>query len=173
MQYTKQLVLESKRSRISIEHKAMADLLAIGWGANDAFMVLGLRKLQLSDDYNKRQLEKTLNDAEFQKYLADMERKVKRQTKKNAAANEQAESEEESEKLDSSSKESIIEHLTKLYKESKDTKQKADILTKIADLQRMKQDENLEEDQLVHFYMPLQCSMCNLYNKAKNEECVD
>lgn len=38
---------------------------------------------------------------------------------------------------------------------------------RITDLQRMKQEERVEEDNTVHFYLLLTYHMCDLYNKEK------
>ena len=50
-------------------------------------------------------------------------------------------------------------------------KDRADILMKIADLQQMKKDENTEEEETVHYYLPLQCYRCSLFiaDRAKRE----
>lgn len=42
-------------------------------------------------------------------------------------------------------------------------KERADILLRIADLQRMKQEENKEEEKRIHYYLPIKCSLCQLY----------
>lgn len=42
-------------------------------------------------------------------------------------------------------------------------KDRADVLMKIADLQQMKKDENTEEEETVHYYLPLQCYRCSLF----------
>ena len=46
-------------------------------------------------------------------------------------------------------------------------KDRADLLMKIADLQRMKQDEVVNEDNTVHFYVPISCHNCSLYIQEK------
>jgi hypothetical protein len=46
---------------------------------------------------------------------------------------------------------------------SLDGLKRAKILATIADLQRMKQDENKDETELTHFYLPLTCKRCSLY----------
>jgi hypothetical protein len=50
-------------------------------------------------------------------------------------------------------------------------KDRADVLMKIADLQQMKKDENTEEEETVHYYLPLQCYRCNLFiaDRAKRK----
>ena len=42
-------------------------------------------------------------------------------------------------------------------------KDRADVLMKIADLQQMKKDENTEEEETVHYYLPMQCYRCSLF----------
>lgn len=51
-------------------------------------------------------------------------------------------------------------------------KDRADVLMKIADLQRMKKDENTEEEETVHYYLPLQCYRCSLFiaDRAKKPD---
>lgn len=50
-------------------------------------------------------------------------------------------------------------------------KDRADVLMKIADLQQMKKDENTEEEETVHYYLPLQCYKCSLFiaDRAKRK----
>lgn len=63
-------------------------------------------------------------------------------------------------RYDLKSKEGMIDALEEQVHSTEDPKQKADILMKIADLQRMKQDENTEKERLVHYYLPLRCEVC-------------
>lgn len=49
-------------------------------------------------------------------------------------------------------------------------KARADLLMKIADLQRMKQKEDKKEEKLIHFYLPLPCYKCSLYLEAKERK---
>ena len=62
-------------------------------------------------------------------------------------------------------KDFIIAELVKASSDL-DGKEKADILTRIADLQQMKKEEQKKEDERVHFYLPLQvCENCPNKNK--------
>ena len=74
--------------------------------------------------------------------------------------------------LDINSKDSILEALKDQYDMALTAKDKSAILIKIADLQQMKKEETNDQDDLVHFMLPLTCSYCNLYieNKKKKEE---
>jgi hypothetical protein len=72
--------------------------------------------------------------------------------------------------LDVTDKDSILRALKEQYDNAMEPKVKTDILTKIADLQRMKQDENKEEEELTHFYLPLTCKRCKLYDEAMKKK---
>ncbi|MEB3372614.1 hypothetical protein SFC43_01330 [Bacteroides sp. CR5/BHMF/2] len=48
-------------------------------------------------------------------------------------------------------------------------KDKAAVLIQIADLQRMKQEENKEEAEQVVYYHPVSCYRCALYAEALEE----
>lgn len=65
------------------------------------------------------------------------------------------------------SKEDIIAELNKLASLTNDTKLKAEILMKVADLEGMKKQETKQNDKLIRYYLPLKCSVCSLYKAAK------
>lgn len=69
-------------------------------------------------------------------------------------------------------KDDVVRELNLLADQTKDPKQKTEILMRLADLQQMKKDPvEDEEDTTVHYYLPLSCHQCSLYiaNKKKNE----
>lgn len=64
----------------------------------------------------------------------------------------------------------IVRELNTLANSCKDAKQRTEILLKLADLQRMKETpNNNEEKELIHYYLPLSCNNCSLYIKTKEE----
>lgn len=60
----------------------------------------------------------------------------------------------------------LLQQLVLLFRSEKDTKIKADLGMKIADLQQMKKEQTEQEEQ-IKYYLPLQCSRCKLYLQAK------
>lgn len=72
--------------------------------------------------------------------------------------------------FDPTNKDSIIRVLSEQLEVATDPKTKTDIAMKIADLQRMKQDENKDEQELVHFYLPITCKRCSLYVAEKKRK---
>ena len=72
---------------------------------------------------------------------------------------------------DYNNKDFILEEYWALYNSETDPTKNAMIMQKITDLQQMKKDENKDETELVHFYLPITCKRCSLYmNEKKKKE---
>lgn len=157
-------------------HKAFCDLLLAGWDKEDAYAFSGLWNPTYSTLMNIQDMNHLLKeDAGVIEYI---ESKVKEQEalkKKAKKAVEHAEKQELPE----------IDMATELSKEAQlkellaakalhpvGSKEWLDIKKMIADISRVK-TENLEtEEEFVHFYVPLQCHNCSLYQaqKAKKKD---
>lgn len=66
-------------------------------------------------------------------------------------------------------KDEVLNALAATVKDLKG-KERADVLMKIADLQQMKKEETIKEDNTVHYYLPLSCKNCELYMKARRRK---
>lgn len=157
-------------------HKAFCDLILSGWEKEDAYAFSGLWNPTYSTLMNIQDMNHLLKeDAGVVEYI---ESKVKEQEalkKKAKKAIEQAEKQELSE----------IDMATELSKEAQlkellsakalhpvGSKEWLDIKKMIADISRVKQDDIQDEEDVVHFYVPIQCHNCSLYlaQKAKNKK---
>ena len=67
-------------------------------------------------------------------------------------------------------RENLINALNELANNAKDSREKIDTLKIIADLQRFKDLAKQEDNETKRFYMPLRCSDCILYQKAKAKQ---
>lgn len=65
------------------------------------------------------------------------------------------------------SKEKLLQTLTKLFLREKDTKLKAELGLKIADLNQWKKEQTEKEDTTTKFYLPIKCFNCKLYKDFK------
>lgn len=163
IEYSRKLNSETKRIKISIIEKAMADLMALGWKETDAYIATGQLKPVLSDEYNKEQIMKTVAEPAFAKYL-----KLKMNAIKRGKTDPEDESQEEEVIL--LSKEDVLQEMLKTARAlPKADPKRVEILSKYADLQQMKKEEVQEEDRTVHIYLPLSCHQCELYAKAKKQ----
>lgn len=71
---------------------------------------------------------------------------------------------------DFTERENLINALNELAINAKDSREKIDTLKIIADLQRFKDLAKQEDNDIKRFYMPLKCSDCVLYQKAKAKQ---
>lgn len=71
---------------------------------------------------------------------------------------------------DFTERENLIKALNDLANCAKDPREKIDTLKIIADLQRFKDLAKQEDNEIKRFYMPLRCSDCVLYQKAKAKQ---
>lgn len=80
--------------------------------------------------------------------------------------------------IDLRTKDGVLTALEAELKNADDTKQRTDIIGKIADLQRMKNEEDKENRKLIHYYLPLRCEECPYKEKVdqllrKNDNILD
>lgn len=71
---------------------------------------------------------------------------------------------------DFTERENLITALNDLANCAKDSREKIDTLKIIADLQRFKDQAKQDDNEIKRFYMPLKCSECVLYQKAKAKQ---
>lgn len=165
LRYTNKFKNECKRYKLDGDQRAIADLIIMGWNPKDAYIAIGKYNATLSDEYHLNQIEefKTLD---FNEYLKKRERKLELQMKGIKTPDDDTGQGSEESKGKFRTKDEVIDALASTV-DSLHGKDKADVLMKLADLQRMKQEEVVEEDNTIHFYLPISCKMCDLYNKEK------
>ena len=163
---SRKLQTECKKANLDIQERAMADLMVLGWTAQDAFIAVGFNKPMLSDEYNKQQLEILTTDAAFQKYLDARSKALKKGILKQYS--DESEDDGEKEKLKLMSKEDILqEALQSALSLPVTDKNRVEILMKYADLAQLKKESLDEEDTTIHYYLPLSCKQCSLYQAHK------
>jgi len=62
--------------------------------------------------------------------------------------------------VDLRTKEGVLTALEEELKNASETKQRTEIISKIADLQRMKNEEDRNSQDLIFYYLPLRCEEC-------------
>lgn len=152
-------------------HKAFCDLLLAGWDKEDAYAFSGLWNPTYSTLMNIQDMNHLLKeDVGVIEYI---ESKVKEQEvlkKKAKKAVEQAEKQElpEIDMANELSKEAQLKELLAAKAlHPVGSKEWLDIKKMIADISRVKQDDIQDEDDVVHFYVPIQCHNCSLYQAQK------
>ncbi len=155
-------------------HKAFCDLVVAGWDKEDAYAFSGLWNSTYSVLMNIQDMNHLLK--EDAGVVAYIDSKVKEQEaiqKKAKKAVEQAEKQDlpEIDMAAELSKEAQLKELLAAKTlHPVGSKEWLDIKRMIADISRVKQDDIQDEDEVVHFYVPIQCHNCSLYLKAKGKK---
>jgi hypothetical protein len=96
-----------------------------------------------------------------------MESKARKDLEDNIARQKDGSTSDDNDLTD---KANVIRELQVLYKAEQNPKQKSEILMKIADLERMKNESTKEQEKLVHFYIPLrECKHCPHYSELTSQ----
>ena len=165
---------QARRSGLTVEQMAMADLVAAGWGPKDAWMMTVREGLTWPRDelfraidglcgtqaFKERQqkVKEALTAAQIEKFAAERENVKKRDVKKKT------------------SKDSLLADLLAARENvNPGTLDYAKITMQIADLTNAKKEEVVKEDTTIHFHLPAKCSFCGLYAefRKKQEESGD
>lgn len=162
---------EAKRYKISVKEKAFADLIVMGWKDVDAYIISGLYNPIYNKTANLGQMNSLLlTNKNFRLYLEMMEKRAKRNSRKQ----EKTEEEEIAGNMDMAtelSKENQLRELLIAKKQMKvGTPEWLKIVQTIADITQAKKDEIQTEDNTIHYYLPLTCNICELYQAAKRKE---
>ena len=156
-------------------HKVFCDLVVAGWDKEDAYAFSGLWNSTYSTIMNIQDMNRLFVDDKGNIEYIDI--KTKEMEAKKKKAKKEAEEAEikalpEIDMATELSKEAQLKEL--LVAKSLHpvgSKEWLDVKKMIAEISRVKQDDIQEEEDIVHFYVPIQCHNCSLYmaQKAKNE----
>lgn len=166
-EFTSSIKRKARIAKLSVSEVALANLVFLGWDKTDAMGVCGLFNPAYSVKANLHNLELLTESEPFAKYYSELVKKAEEEKEQLAEISRKYKSEnqvptENGEGFDFRSKDAIINQLGSVAETLKG-KEKAEVLMKIADLQQMKKEEVKEEDERVHFYVPLTCHKCSHY----------
>lgn len=157
-----------KRKLPNPETKVFCDLVIAGWDKEDAYIFSNLWNSTYSALMNRQDMDKLLQNQFVSSYI-DEKMKAAENKKKKAAKEEKIEV-TEIDVAEELSKEAQLTELIRAKKMHQEgSKEWLDIKKMIADITRVKQDEIKDEDDLVHFYVPIQCHQCSLYLAQKKK----
>jgi hypothetical protein len=158
MIYSKQIERKSKKERLTVDEMAMADLMCLGYADTDAYLITHQDQKIYGEDYIRKQIAGIVSASEFMKYSDRRLRSMKRDSTRIIH-------EEEAWTGELPDKESVAREIWNIANSLPvGSKERAEVVTKYADLMQMKKD-SVEEEDVVHYYLPLTCNKCTLYNK--------
>ena len=161
MLYSKRIERQAKKEKLTVDEKAMADLMQLGYSDADAYLITHQEKKLYPDEHVRKQIQVIVTSIEYIRYIEKQSRIEKRSSVSVAG---DIESDDD---FVLPSKEELAKEMYRVARKlPANSKERADVMMKFADLQQMKK-ESVEEEDVIHYYLPLTCNKCELYEKAK------
>ena len=158
---------QAKKVGLSPERLAMADLVAVGWSPLDAWVMCVREGLSWDKDALQREAEKLCEKEEF-KSRVESTRSMLSSAQVEKFVNER-ESIKKKDIKKKTSKDALLQDLLAARENVRPgTLDYAKMTMQIADLTNAKKEETVKEDTTIHYFLPLKCSQCSLYNQFKS-----
>ena len=159
---------EAKKSNMSVEEMAVADLVACGWSQEDAYITVSHKGRTWDASALKDHVAKIASSPGFIQRVKDKNRSMMLQNSDAIREEIQAENADFFEK---SSKEYTLRELIRARDAATiGSPDWLKINQQIIEVTQMKRDEIKEEDTTIHFFLPLRCYQCSLYEKEARKK---
>lgn len=153
--FTPNTVKMSREYEMSPEELAFVDMVACGWERRDAYIIA----MHTGENWTAQAIDRACREV-----LSRLT--AKRRIGELRTGGASTEEDDDVDLQEGASKENMLRELIQAKKRYKlGSKEWLEISKMIADITRMKQEEVQIEDKTVHFYLPLTCSRCRLYNE--------
>lgn len=159
MEFSTTLKKNAKALGVTEQYMIMADLMAIGYGENDAFTIAHPEFAAMSVQYCNSKREGIVKTQKFKKLLADTKERLRKKIKEPLAS--------EIELIDDN--EVAKEVLYSAYQQPAGSKERAELLTKYREIMRASELTNATANSSITFYLPLCCDKCPLMIEWKEK----
>lgn len=167
MDFSPKITKTSKKLRLSVEEVAMSELMAIGWEQTDAYIVTFNKGLSKSESELRRITDEIVANPSFRKHMEDVNLKMREE---NIAASKRMTGEDDT-FIEQSSKEYTLRQLVAAREAFQPgSSDWLKINQQIIDVTQMKKDEIKEEDNTIHYFLPLRCYQCALFQRESDKK---
>lgn len=149
---------KKKKSKLEPEEMVFADLLLLGWQEQDAYILSGLHNPLFNIVNNKDDMERLKKRKEFGQYYEQRKLAIQGLF---GSTGEESDHMTDAELAVAMSKDTQLKALFRARdKYVEGTKEWNDVQKMIIDVSQVKKDEIVEEEEKVHYYLPLVCNRC-------------
>lgn len=141
------------------EFLAMADLLLMGWSEMDAYIIAFSPSKAYDKTFIKNRVKSIMSNPAIKNYI----------NSRGLIMNSGKEKEINKEDFKPLTKEEVLMQLQSLLRKSISPKERTEILMKISDLMRFKDEVTTEDDSRV-YYMPRKCYSCEWYKGREKDK---
>lgn len=153
MDLSKQKQTEAKKLNVTTQYLVMADLMAVGYSENDAYIIAFPENIALAAQQSNSIRNNILESAKFKKLLEDRRSRVK----DGIAAPVKL---DEIELVDT--EEVLKEILRSAKQQPLGSKERAELYAKYNDIKKENEQENTDGTDAINFVLPLKCNQCPL-----------
>lgn len=168
MEISQKKYREAKKLNISVEELAIADLVACGWSQEDAYIVVTHKGRAWEQKALKEHVGKIASSPGFKMRVGE---KNKSLMQSNSEIVRDEIGAGDADFMEKSSKEYTLKELIKARDLADVGSQDwLKINQQIIEVTQMKRDEIKEEDTTIHYFLPIRCYQCSLYQIAEQKE---
>ena len=150
--------MAQKQKTLTDRERAALDSYLLNQNADLAYLMSREKPTKADETMIRRMALRWLRTDETQDYLAQRRKYL---SSLFAPDRKEGNVDEVSSERSNRSKEDVVRELNLLIDEETDSKKRSDLLMKLAELQRMKQEmDETEEDKATNFYIPLSFERC-------------
>ena len=160
MELSKQKQTEAKKLNVSIQYLVFADLLAIGYSEQDAYVIAYPENEALASQHNDGIRKSIVESAKFKKLLDNRKQRVKDGSATPVSLDE----------VELVGTEEVLKEILRSAKQQPvGSKERADLYAKYNDIKKENEQGTADDTDAINFYFPAKCSQCPLLY-AYNEE---
>lgn len=160
MELSKQKQTEAKKLNVSIQYLVFADLLAVGYSEQDAYVIAYPENEALAKQQNDGIRKSIIESAKFKKLLDNRKQRVKDGSAAPVSLDE----------VELVGTEEVLKEILRSAKQQPvGSKERADLYAKYNDIKKENEQGTEDETDTINFHFPVKCSQCPLLY-AYNEE---
>lgn len=167
LSYSKEIKDKIKLHKVeNPEYIAMADLMLLGWSEMDAFIVAVSPEMTMNKTFAENRIRSIINTPSFKQYMNDRSIAMGLSSAKSKPIGKK------DGEIEIISKEKVLIELQRMYNLTplSDQKTRTEILMKISDLQRYKDDIVESDANTKRYYMPKKCYTCSYYKGREKDK---
>ena len=160
MELSKQKQTEAKKLNVSIQYLVFANLLAVGYSEQDAYVIAYPENEALASQQNDSIRKNIVESAKFKKLLDNRKQRVKDGSATPVSLDE----------VELVGTEEVLKEILRSAKQQPvGSNERADLYAKYNDIKKENEQGTADDTDAINFYFPAKCSQCPLLY-AYNEE---
>lgn len=153
MELSKQKQTEAKKLNVTVQYLCMADLMAIGYSENDAYIIAYPENAALSEQQNNSIRNNIVESAKFKKLVENRRSRVKEGIATPMQLDE----------VELVGTEEVLKEILRSAKQQPiGSKERADLYAKYNDIKKENEQDTNDDTDNINFFFPVKCNQCPL-----------